>query len=380
MKSLAEQFLPNFLLGRHGDLFLWQWLGLPVLLLVATLIAWVLYRIGVALLSRASAHTQASWDELLLSILKRPGGVFLGVLIAYGLLRLLSLPQGAQLAIDVASQTLLITTAVFALVGLVDFLADRLRQSLIESQSDELKVRGVRTQVIVIRRIAKIVVYVFGLSLVLVQFEAVRRVGVSLLASAGIAGVVLGLAAQRSLASILAGIQLAITQPVRIGDSVVIENEVGVVEEINLTYVVVRVWDLRRLIVPMARFLEQPFQNWTKVSPALLGTVNLFTDYTAPVQLLRQELTRFVQAHSQWDKSACALQVTEADQSSLTLRMLVSAKDAGTLFGLRCDVREHMISFLQSLEGGRYLPKRRLENMEGQQQGSAHKPQDTHQQ
>jgi small-conductance mechanosensitive channel len=196
------------------------------------------------------------------------------------------------------------------------------------------------------------------------QFEAMRSLGVSLLASAGVAGLVLGLAAQRTLGSVFAGIQLSITQPIRIGDEVVIEGEFGTIEEITLTYVVLRVWDERRLIVPMNRFFEQPFQNWTKVGSELHGTVMLYADYGFPVDLLRAELERLLTGNPRWDGRTQKVHVTDAKEKTLEVRVLVSAANAGKLFDLRAELREKLVTWLTALEGGRYLPKTRIDEQE----------------
>jgi small-conductance mechanosensitive channel len=194
----------------------------------------------------------------------------------------------------------------------------------------------------------------------LLQFEVVRSIGLSLLASAGVAGIVLGLAAQRTLGSLFAGIQLSITQPIRIGDDVIIEGEFGTIEEITLTYVVVKVWDERRLIVPMSRFLEQPFQNWTKVASELHGTVMLYTDFTLPVDLLRREVERLLENHPLWDRRTKAVHVTDAKERTLEVRVLVSAANGGNLFNLRAELREKLVAWLARTEGGRYLPGTRM--------------------
>jgi len=216
----------------------------------------------------------------------------------------------------------------------------------------------------VLRRVVSITIGVVAVAMMLVQFEVVRTVGMSLLASAGIAGVVLGLAAQRTIATLLAGLQLSITQPIRIGDTVIVEGEWGTIEEINLTYVVVKVWDQRRLIVPMSRFLEQPFQNWTKVSPELLGTVFFHADYRVPIEALREELDRIVEDHPKFDGRAKSVLITDATDRTVQVRAMISAKDASDQWDLRCEVRERMIRFLQTYEGGRYLPRLRLEDVE----------------
>jgi small-conductance mechanosensitive channel len=190
-------------------------------------------------------------------------------------------------------------------------------------------------------------------------------VGVSILASAGIAGIVIGFAAQRSLATLLAGLQLSVSQPVRIGDTVIVEGEWGWIEEITLTYVVVKIWDLRRLIVPITYFLEKPFQNWTKFSPDLLGTVVIHADYTVPIDAVREEVKRLCEADARWDGKVAELVVLEATERTVALRALVSAADAGKQWDLRCSVREGLVRFLQQLDGGRHLPKSRVAAEEG---------------
>jgi small-conductance mechanosensitive channel len=214
----------------------------------------------------------------------------------------------------------------------------------------------------VLRRVAGAVVILIGGALVLFQFEGMRALGTSLLASAGVAGIVVGLAAQRSLSTLLAGIQLSITQPVCVGDVVIVEGEWGTVEEITLTYVVVKVWDLRRLVLPIRKFLEEPFQNWTRTGTDLLGTVFIHADYRVPVDVVRRELERFVTAQPLWDRKVVGVQVTNASERTVEIRALVSAADASSAWDLRCAVREFLVQLLQRLDGGRYLPRTRVES------------------
>jgi small-conductance mechanosensitive channel len=178
-------------------------------------------------------------------------------------------------------------------------------------------------------------------------FERVRQLGAGLLASAGVAGIVLGFAAQKSLATILAGIQIALTQPIRVEDVVIVEGEWGTIEEITLTYVVVRIWDMRRLIVPIHYFIEKPFQNWTRVSADILGTVNLYLDYSVPVEALREEFKRILDASDYWDGETWGVQVTDSTDKTMTVRPLMSAKNSGDAWNLRCEVREKLIAFVR---------------------------------
>jgi small-conductance mechanosensitive channel len=191
------------------------------------------------------------------------------------------------------------------------------------------------------------VITVFGLASMLMVFESVRQFGTAIIASAGVAGIIVGFAAQKSIATLLAGFQIAMTQPIRIDDVVIVENEWGRIEEITLTYVVVRIWDLRRLILPITYFIETPFQNWTRQSADILGTVFLHTDYNVPLDKLRSEFKRVLEASPLWDKKVCVLQVTDSNERTLEIRALASARDASAAWDLRCEVREKLVTYLQ---------------------------------
>lgn len=191
------------------------------------------------------------------------------------------------------------------------------------------------------------IIVMLAVAAMLMTFEGIEQLGKGLLASAGIAGVVIGFAAQRTLGTFVAGMQIAFTQPIRVDDVVIVEGEWGRIEEITLTYVVVKIWDLRRLILPINYFIEKPFQNWTRVSADILGTVFLYVDYTVPLEAIRQELTRLLKDHKLWDGKVNVVQVTNATERTVEVRLLVSAKDAGSAWDLRCDLREKMIDFLQ---------------------------------
>src|SRR6266550_3732576 len=211
---------------------------------------------------------------------------------------------------------------------------------------DNLSARRIYTQVSVIRKIIVTAVVIIATGSILMLFDPVRQFGTSILASAGIAGVVIGFAAQKTLGNVLAGIQIALTQPILINDIVVVEGEFGQIEEITLTYVTVRTWDLRRMILPITYFVEKPFQNWSRVSTDLLGAIVLYLDYQAPIGELRKELKRLVENNPKWDRKVCGLQVTDTKQSTNEVRALVSSTDPGKLSDLRCEVREGLIEFL----------------------------------
>lgn len=231
------------------------------------------------------------------------------------------------------------------------------------SVADNLRARRVRTQITVIKSIANVIVFLLALSTVFLMFDTLRGLGVSLLASAGVAGLAIGFAAQKTLGNLLAGIQIAFTQPIRLEDAVVVENEWGWVEEITLTYVVIRLWDWRRLVLPISYFIEKPIQNWTRTSASLIGTVELFADYTLPIDPLRERLVALLATTDLWDKRVQVVQVTDCDKDVIKVRILVSAVNSPTAFDLRCLVREQMIRFIQETYP-QCLPKTRaaLEN------------------
>jgi small-conductance mechanosensitive channel len=214
-------------------------------------------------------------------------------------------------------------------------------------QKDNLKARQLETQLITIRRVIDVVITFIAVSIMLLTFDQIRKVGISLLASAGAVGVIMGFAAQKTLGNLFAGIQIAIAQPIRIDDVVIVENEWGWIEEITLTYVVVRIWDLRRLIVPISYFLEKPFQNWTRTSADLLGSVYIYVDYTIPVRQIRDQVKVILDSSIKWDRKVWSLQVTDAGRQTLELRALMSAPDSSTAWDLRCEVREKLIGYLQ---------------------------------
>lgn len=213
--------------------------------------------------------------------------------------------------------------------------------------ADNLAARRVQTQTRVLTRIASGVALMTGLAFVLMTFPRGRQFGASLLASAGVAAVVMGIAARSVVGNLLAGLEIALAQPMRIDDVVIVEREWGRVEEIRATYVVLRLWDERRLIVPLGWFVDHPFQNWTRRSANILGTVFLWTDYTVPVDAVRREAKRLCEQSANWDRRVCVVQVTDASDRAMQLRILVSSGASGPNFDLRCEVREGLIDFMQ---------------------------------
>lgn len=229
------------------------------------------------------------------------------------------------------------------------------------SMEDEnnLKARKMHTQMRVFERIMIFLIVFISLAVALLSFEKIREIGLSLLASAGIAGLILGFAAQKSLSLLLAGFQIAITQPIRLEDAVIVEGEWGWIEEITLTYVVIRIWDKRRLVVPINYFIEKPFQNWTRHSAEIMGTVFIYVDYGFPVEKMREEMTRILPGIPEWDGNVNVLQVTNCTEKTMELRALVSASNSPRAWDLRVRLREELIAFMQR-EYPQYLPKARI--------------------
>ena len=251
-----------------------------------------------------------------------------------------------------------IASASWLLIALIFVVSDLILAHNRIDQPDNLKAREIATQVQVFQRVFLVVIVVLAGATTLMSFSWGRTLGASVLASAGIAGIAVGMAARPTLENLVAGIQIAITQPMRLEDAVIVENDWGWIEQITSTYVVVRTWDLRRWILPLTYFIQHPFQNWTRQTADLLGSVFLFVDYTAPIEDLRAEFTRLVHASPRWDRKVCVLQVTDATEHTLQLRALVSAADAGTAWDLRCEIREKLVEFIQR-QSPQSLPRTR---------------------
>ena len=335
------------------------WLACLVLLAAAMAAGLLLATALLALAEHLETAGDRDIDRALVEHLRAPLRLLLPTLGAR--LALPAAPLGGVLSALVGHvlALLLIVALAWMVLGLVEAAArvvsDRFRMDV----PDNLAARQVQTQIQILRRVAWVVVGVTALAASLMTFPDIRRLGISLFASAGVAGLVIGLAARPTLSNLVAGVQLALTQPVRLDDVVIVEGEWGRIEEIRLTYVVVRIWDERRLVVPTSYFLESPFQNWTRTSAELLGTAYLHVDYSLPVEETREELGRILGKTDLWDGRAWALQVTGATERTLELRALVSARDAGQAWELRCHVRERLVAWIREHHPGA-LPRLRI--------------------
>lgn len=254
---------------------------------------------------------------------------------------------------------LLIACAAWIVIRLIDAVGDVLAVRYTVNVADNLRARKIQTQFKVLRSIGAVLIMLIALGLMLVTFPGIRAVGAAVFASAGAAGIVLGLAARPVLTNLLAGVQIALAQPIRLEDAVVVEGEWGWIEEINMTYVVVRLWDLRRLILPLSYFIENPFQNWTRTTADLLGTAFIYADYTVPIQAVRDELHRILRASELWDGKAWSLDVTNLTERVVEMRAMVSAASAGNIVNLRRLVREKLVTFLQQ-QYPQCLPRTRV--------------------
>jgi small-conductance mechanosensitive channel len=257
-------------------------------------------------------------------------------------------------------EVLWIISIAWAIIVMVRVAKNQFLSKYDINDADNLKSRKLYTQFNILERILIFIIIIIATAITLMLFDGVRNIGISLFASAGVAGLIIGLSAQKALGTVLAGLQIAITQPIRIDDVVIVENEWGRIEEINLTYVVIRIWDSRRLVVPSTYFLDKPFQNWTRTSADILGTVFIYTDYTMPFEPLRKELTRLLESNSLWDKKVNVLQITDAKQTTVEIRALMSAANSPDAWDLRVYVREKLIEFIQR-EYPQCLPRTRIE-------------------
>lgn len=317
-----------------------------ILAVSAFISGWIIYFI-VAFIIRKRDAMQTKIIKASFSSLKAPLRFFIPVLCVAVVTSFLRLPKKTLSIVNHVFHILIIALIGWLTIKIVYIARDALLSRYNINAKDNVRARSVYTQMRVITSIIDVGIVILSISFILMTFSQVRHIGLSLLTSAGIVGIVVGFAAQQTLGNLIAGIQIAIAQSIRLDDVVVIEGEWGWIEEITLTFVVVRIWDLRRLVVPISYFLNKPFQNWTRTSANLMGTVFIYTDYTVPVDEIRNELTSILEKSPSWDKKVNCLQVTDAKESTVELRALMSAADSPTMWNLRCEVREKLLEFLQ---------------------------------
>jgi small-conductance mechanosensitive channel len=312
---------------------------------------WMLFRTVRGLekkLSQRADQSLSAFDNILVPIIGLALRLLILVVGVFILQEALELPPEYQQFASKLAAIFLICSVAWLVIRIACVIERSLLTNYRLDTEDNLRARQIYSQVSVIRRLIVILVTALALACILMLFQPVRQFGTSLLASAGILGIVLGFASQKALTNLIAGIQIAISQPIRIDDVVIVEGEWGKVEEISLTYVTICVWDLRRLVLPIQYFIDHPFQNWTLQSSKLLNSVFLHTDYTLPIEPLRKELRRLLENHPLWDGDCCTLQVTNSKPESMELRCLMSSRDAAKGWDLKCDIREGLIEFIRA--------------------------------
>jgi small-conductance mechanosensitive channel len=333
--------------------------SLPYLsLLVLILIALGAHRIAFRIFRRMAGQSRFAVETF--AAIRRPTRLASAAIALIIGLSVVNLPLGAQDDLRHLVVILLILMTGWTLKGVAGLAGNHTLRKYDLADEDNLRARQAITQVRILNRIVQVTIIVLTLAAALLTFDEVKRYGVSLLASAGAAGIVLGLAARPVLTNLLAGIQIALTQPIRIDDVVIVENEWGWIEDIGAAFVTVRLWDWRRLVVPLSYFVEQPFQNWTRESASIIGTVLWHLDYTVPIEEMRAKLEEFVRASPRWDHKVCNLQVVEATEQGLQIRGLMSSRNSSINWDLRCEIREKMSLWLQEAHPDA-LPRMRAE-------------------
>ena len=320
----------------------------PAVLLVA--ISFLLGFVARFILLRFIRYWQSRDRKLFKSLeMHLRGSMFLFIpllLINVGI-NYINLQSGSLGVITTAVNIFIILSFCSILIRLTNVVQDMLFIRYDINLSNNLRARKIRTQIMYVKKVAIVVLVTFCVSLILLSFPGVRKFGTTILAGAGVAGIIIGFALQKSLVNLFAGIQIAFTQPIKIDDAVVVEKEWGWIEEINLTYVVVRIWDLRRLVLPITYFTENAFQNWTRNNAQILGSVFLYLDYSMPLEPLREHFEKVLSETKLWDRQTQVLQVTDTSEKTMTIRLLMTAQNSPTAWDLRCHVREKMIEFIQ---------------------------------
>src|SRR6201996_7833988 len=339
--NMPDQFLDQF---DHFPDYIWD----AILTAVAIVIGLVLkFMLSLILRRKPKGTPHFSATRAILSRLGTPMTFFLPLLAFNFLLPLMKMRNNIYPVVNKTTEILLTISFANVLIGVIKVFEDYVYHTYDIQKADNLKERKIRTQLQFIRRLAVSLILILTVCVILLSFNNLRKIGTGLLTGVGVGGIIIGFAAQKSLSNLLAGFQLAFTQPLRIDDVLVVEGEWGRVEEITLTYVVLNIWDQRRLILPINYFIEKPFQNWTRTTADIIGTVFLYLDYTTPLEPLRTELARLLDNDPLWDKRVKVLQITNTSERTMEVRALMSATSSSNAFDLRCNIREGLITFLQ---------------------------------
>jgi small-conductance mechanosensitive channel len=337
LQTLLKHDLPR---AQHDGLLA------AIALVLAIIAGLAVHRILFAALSRLAKQRELVFGAIVRRA-RRPAAFALPLLAVLAIFPNLQLPADWVSHVEHLTGIATIAATAWGIVALIMLGADYAKGYHAQANEDNLRFRQIETRVDILSRVAVTVIVLIATATCLMTFPAVRAIGATLLASAGLAGLAVGLATRPLLENLVAGIQIALTQPIRIDDVVIVETQFGRIEEITATYVVVALWDRRRMILPLTYFIDKPFENWTRRSADLIGTVMLYTDYSMPVDALRTELDSLLAATPLWDGSVKAVQVTDTNAQGMEVRILVSARNAANLFDLRCIVREKLIAFIQ---------------------------------
>lgn len=315
--------------------------GAIILALVAhAIVFWILHRLA-RRKGSVVGHSLVSHGE-------RPTRWIFPLFAVLVILPGLPLPSKAMDAMEHITGLGLIAASAWLVILVVEIFSDLLSGRYRIDVANNLEARRIQTQLQMLHRVVVILVTLITIAIMLMTFPAIKHIGESLLASAGLATLVVGIAMKGTLSNLIAGIQIAFAQPFRIEDAVVIEGEWGWIEEIGTMYVVVRIWDLRRLVVPLSYFLDHPFQNWTRTGADLLAHCYIYTDYSVPIEALRAELRKICESTKLWNGKVCVLQVSQLEQFTVQLRALMDARNSSDAWDLRCLVREGLINFLHT--------------------------------
>ncbi|MDB5090943.1 MAG: mechanosensitive ion channel protein MscS [Mucilaginibacter sp.] len=337
MKDLVEEWS-----GRIQP-FAWNLIIVGLAIVIGLVVKFIIK----AVLNYNKNHTDYSLFRSIITHFSRPMNHFVPLLMLNLMEPLMVLSPQYDLILSRTVEIGLIISFAIVLISAINIFEDYVYHTYDLNKDDNLKERKVRTQMQFVKRLLASVIIFITIAIILLSFDNVRKIGAGLLTGVGIGGIIIGFAAQKSLGNLLAGFQIAFTQPIRIDDVLVVEGEWGRVEDITLTYVVLNIWDQRRLILPINYFIEKPFQNWTRTSSEILGTVFLYLDYNTPVDALRTEFDRLLTTTPLWDKRVKVIQVTDAKTNCIEIRVLVSARNSSQAFDLRCYIRENLIKFVK---------------------------------
>jgi small-conductance mechanosensitive channel len=359
-----DRNIPDWADRRLLGISLWKVAG-SVLLAIVCYFLFVLLRL---LIRRILRQSDTQWASDLSDYVGTPVALAVAVFVFYiGMNEALSIAGGWSPYLYALLLIVVVGAVTWLVMRVIDYVMERLTDTQVGDISDEenMESRRTLTTISVARRVITFIVIVVGIGVVAGQFPALQNLGVSLLASAGLATIIIGIAAQPTLGNIVAGLQIAITKPARIGDSVILEDEYGTIEDIRFTYLVVQTWDERRLIVPLKHFITNPFENWSMNDPHLIKPIVLYADFKTDVDRVREKFIELIEDHEAYDgEGEPTVQVIGSTEQAMMIRCLCSAKDASTAWTLHCDLREAMIAYLAGLDDGKRLPREREEVFE----------------